>query len=273
MFNPFIHNITISAAVVSDAGKIRGNNEDNYYLNGKYCDDNSLNCSRENLSGISGSSLFAVCDGMGGEEHGEIASLVAVRNLNAIKGYMHKKEIKECLLDINRKIDMNRRELGCRNMGSTIAALYSNGSKAFACNVGDSRVYMYRNGKLKQLSQDHNATSNLVNVGIMSKDEAKKDPGYHVLVQYLGVPEDEFIIEPFFSKEIKLKNKDVYLICSDGVTDVLSEDMILGLLHQEESIQIVAQNIVNASIENGSKDNITALVIRIESCLYRGTLG
>lgn len=263
MLNPFVRKTMISAAVVSDAGKVRINNEDNYYLNGKYRDDNTIKSSRDSLSGNCNSSLFAVCDGMGGEEHGEIASLIAVQNLSDMNGDRNRKEITDGLLRINRNIDIKRRELGCHNMGCTIAALHINGSKALAYNVGDSRVYLFREGKLKQLSQDHNETSNLVSGGIVSEEAAKKDPGFHVLIQYLGVPEDEFIIEPHFSDDIKIRDGDKFLICSDGVTDMLSEDMISEIMKQDSTPDVIAENMISASLKQGGRDNITALVISI----------
>ena len=263
MWTLFSKRYVISASVISDVGNIRQNNEDNYYLDGRVRVDLRQNRSEDRCQTDGKASLFAVCDGMGGEDNGEIASLIAVQNLSFDSDGNVRDNALADLREINRLIEKKRRELKCRNMGSTVAALFFWRNKAIAYNVGDSRVYLCRGGKLKRLSQDHNETSNLVESGLISEEDAKKEKGYHVLTQYLGVPEDEFIIEPYFSGDIKIKTGDIFIICSDGVTDMITDDDILELIYQVpqgDDAYKIARKVVDIANEKGGKDNITALV-------------
>ena len=98
-------------------------------------------------------------------------------------------------------------------MGSTISALYIIGNKALSCNVGDSKTFLIRGENISQLSFDHNETAVKIRDGLLSEEEAKKDPGFHALTQYLGVSRDDLIIEPFFSKTIRIMSGDVFLLC------------------------------------------------------------
>ena len=264
MINIFSHVYDISASVVSDVGKIRVNNEDNYFINGDFRKDNDRKNSMESVSITGKSCVFAVCDGMGGEEYGEIASLIAVENLLFPFEGHSKEDVRNNMVDINQQIDKKRRELKCKNMGSTIAALYINRNKAFICNVGDSRIYMHRKGVMTQLSQDHNEATDLAREGLLSATEARNGVGNHVLTQYLGVPTEEFVIEPYISREYKIQSGDVFLICSDGVTDMLTDYKLAEVIQKADDADTVAQNIVNEAVENGGRDNATALAIYIK---------
>lgn len=235
--------VHISAAVRTDTGRVRLNNEDNYYLCGRYREDVNSGIEEDKMDVSEMPMLFAVCDGMGGEEHGELASLLAVQNLQNVGLKNHKKAIKENISKVTILIDDKRREIKAANMGSTLAALYVDSGFALSCNIGDSRVYHMRSGKLKQISLDHSE-------------------GRGVLLQYLGVSPDEFILEPYFEK-IRLKDKDRFLLCSDGVTDMLSDERLALLLEQEKSSDDIAKDIINAALEAGGKDNATALVVEV----------
>lgn len=259
MLNLFARKFEITASVMSDVGNVRTNNEDNYYLNGKYRADVNINRSKEDIHINEKHCLFAVCDGMGGEEYGELASLIAVQSLGFDIGGNMRINATDNLRQINRMVDMKRRELKCRNMGSTIAALAINERRAIAFNVGDSRVYLYRDRSLSQLSKDHNETPSLVVDGLMRREES----GSHILTQYLGVPEDDFIIEPYFSEEIKIKVGDIFLICSDGVTDMMPDTRITEILSKEKSCLAISKAITEVSKEMGGRDNITVLAITV----------
>ena len=134
-------------------------------------------------------------------------------------------------------------------MGSTVAALYIDKNTAVCCNLGDSRVYLLREGHLRQ----------------MSTETARKGSIKHRLTQHLGIFSDEFVIEPFISENIELQDNDLFLLCSDGLTDMLGDKEIKEILEQELDPKSTSETLVNAALNNGGIDNVTALVIQVSN--------
>lgn len=145
--------MVIESSVVSHTGKIRQNNEDNFFLNGIYRQE-ELDSTFAKTQKISSRRLvYAVCDGMGGEEYGEVASFCAVSSMEIFKEKEWSAALFEEYLE-NVKADMVKRnsKLSAQNMGSTFALLYLEDNTAYIANMGDSRVYLYRHGRLVQLT-------------------------------------------------------------------------------------------------------------------------
>lgn len=252
----------LNYAVRTHQGKIRENNEDNFYWNGKIRTDVNENQICYKGSETAGRVLAAVCDGMGGEAQGELASLIAVRALKPCPVKLVQETAIACIQRANAEICNEIEKNNGKRMGTTLAALYIDEDKAVCCNVGDSRVYRMHDGKLEQLSIDHNRVSQLVAMGVLSPEEAKTHKSRHVLTQHLGIFEDEMRIEPAFTEEICLKGGDMFLLCSDGLTDMVTDEEIVNIL-QQGSPKEQADRLVEQALEHGGRDNVTVIVCQV----------
>ena len=260
----------LTSSVCCDVGKIRDNHEDNYYLCGTYREDVNLLRSRDEHTGYDDCALFSVCDGMGGQEHGEIASLIAIKHLRPHDMHSVKSEAQKDFLESNQAIcDEIIKADGVR-MGSTVAALYIDRGKAISGNIGDSRVYLFRDHELNQISEDHDEAARLVKMGVLTPEEAKKDKRRHRLTQHLGLFEDELIPEVYWSELIEIKDGDRFLLCSDGITDMLSDELICEILNNNDNTEKTADLLIEQALSVGGKDNATALVVDVGDCMSYG---
>lgn len=254
----------IESAVFCHVGRVRSNNEDNYYINGKYRWNFSENEAFEKDVKSADKALYAVSDGMGGEDLGELASWIAVRNLYPAKI----SEVRESAIDsiekANNEICSEIRENRGRRIGATLVMLYIDDKKAISCNVGDSRAYLFRDKALIQISEDHNEAMQMARMGIISKEEAENHHFRHALSQHLGIFKDELLIEPYFSDEISLKKGDVFLLCSDGLTDMVANEEICRIITEFKSPSKIGEALKEMALLNGGKDNITVLVAKVK---------
>lgn len=239
-------NRKIQYAAVSDVGCVRNNNEDMAYVAGKLVRDGIVTGETDCDRCVG----FAVADGMGGYEGGEIASEIACRSFASfIKSFRHDNmtpvvdHIKEWAKNANKLVYESaalRPELS--EMGTTFIALIFFADKLYLLNVGDSRCYRIRSGILKQLSTDHSERQRTRNPEVPS----------NLIYNFMGLPSKEF-----FSDVIELTpiDGDRYILCSDGLSDLVDEDCI-------ESDSDKAETLVSVAKKNGGRDNIT--VIKIE---------
>lgn len=246
----------------TNIGKVRSNNEDNIYLNGAYRKNVKANVFSCEGSCSDKRALFAVCDGMGGDSFGEVASLCAVKALFPAKKGKVRESAEYAIYQANAQLCERMSKLGKR-CGTTLAALYIADTAAVCCNVGDSRVYLYRDGSLSRLSEDHSKAQTLVRLGTISEKQARNFRGGHELTQYLGIFEHEMIIEPHFSREIALEENDIFLLCSDGLTDMLSDDKISLLISEAPDARAVKESLISAALENGGVDNVSVIVLSV----------
>lgn len=246
----------------TNVGRVRNNNEDNFYVNGIYKIDTEQRNKAVQNTGINTRNLYAVCDGMGGEEFGEKASFIGVSTLAEYQGEDFNSLLNDYVEKANRKIcDLINENNGGRS-GTTFAALYIENDRAKAYNVGDSRVYMLRQGRLKQLSVDHTRIQQLLNMGLITPEKAKTHKDRHVITQHLGIFPNEMILSPHASEEIILQNNDVFLLCSDGLTDMLSDEQIEQIMSEQKDVKKCVESLIVNALANGGKDNVTAQVIR-----------
>ncbi len=254
----------VSYGLCSDAGKLRANNEDNFYVEGQI---------REHVETLSvflrgtakpGPFLAAVCDGMGGEERGEEASLLAVRSLCPSRLEQVRETAVASVRLANERICGEIRSQEGKRMGSTLSALYVDEEQAMVCHVGDSRIYLYRRGELLQLTLDQTRAAGLVRMGVLTEAQARQHPGRHELTQYLGIFEEEMILEPQMEGPLSLEDGDCFLLCSDGLTDMVSDETIAACLKGFGSAAQKAKKLVRLALKEGGRDNVTVLVIRIQ---------
>lgn len=258
---------------ISETGAVRDNNEDNLYLNGEWRHGSEVNVPYWHyLDKTTDASLFVVCDGMGGESYGEEASLIAVSGLLAIEDRLRHSSkqdfadlMQSYLLMVNQEIcDRIRSHNGLR-MGTTFSSLLIRQKTARCINLGDSRIYLYRQGKLKQLTVDQTQAQKLADLGLILQSEVKTHPEHNRLVQHLGIFPNEYKLEPAMTPEIALQEGDYFLLCSDGLTDMLLDENIRKILANTNDIKLAAEDLVQKAIIAGGKDNITVILIAIDA--------
>lgn len=204
--------------------------------------------------------LWLVADGMGGHEYGEIASAVAretvVREVRA--GSPLIEAIRKADAEIIEISQMRQRSLP---MGTTIASACIRNDDFEVAWVGDSRAYLWRDGRLQQLSQDHSIVQDLIEKGAISTEQARRHPHRNIITQALGITEpDQLNIETVAGH---LAPGDQLLLCSDGLTEELDDSVLTQVLSRKElSAQECVDQLVLAALERGGTDNITAIVIR-----------
>ncbi len=260
----------VKTAVCSSVGIKRKINEDNFYA-GKCINNHAKKYILKSFGRKGTEQTLAVCDGMGGEECGEIASKLAVKRLK--DHIRHKKRIYEQFAESVSEYVMSANDDICdfmklhsiERMGSTVALLCISPKtkEAIAANIGDSKVFLLRNGEMHKLSLDHNQAQSLVNMGIISDEEAKTHKDKSKLTQHLGLPTDEFIIEPYISDTVILQKKDVFLICSDGLTDMVSDKEIINAFMTKKSLKKTVKNLVEQANQRGGKDNLTVIAAKV----------
>ena len=249
---------TLDAACMCSTGRVRKNNEDNFFFDGRCLesDNSGLKHPVTMTKTLRREVCVAIFDGMGGENFGELASFAAAdcmqNTTRRLKDYFipERRFLHEMCLRINEAVLEKQRELCTDHMGSTMVALYFSHDYVYVCNLGDSRAYRLRDGEFLQLSVDH--------VEKREDQPKKKMP----LTQHLGISPEDFLIEPYIAKG-ELKAGDIYLLCSDGLTDMLSNLEIDEILSSGDSPEECAQKLVDAAHENGGKDNVTVIVCRV----------
>lgn len=247
-----------NAACGCNTGRERGNNEDNFFFNGKHLEE--INDGLPEILTMSGKirkdTYFVVFDGMGGESYGETASYTAAKKMCVLADFKRKRlmsaeyHFSGIASVLNEAVVDAGREKKADYMGSTMVGLCLSGKKAAVCNLGDSRAYMLRARKLEQLSIDH-VSSRFMKLG-----------GKAPLTQNLGVDPDIMLVEPY-TRTVKLQAGDMFLLCSDGITDMVSEDSIQSILLENRDPAVCVERLIAAALENGGRDNITAIVISI----------
>jgi len=250
----------IVSAGVSDVGRIRTNNEDSFRI-------------LESLN------LFVLSDGMGGEAHGEVASALAVETLSAYcladkedssitllgtedEPWGEKtRRLQNAVIQANLKIyESAQKNPEQRGMGATLTAAWINGAKLSIAHVGDSRAYLLRNGALQQLTNDHSLVAEQVRRGILTPQQAEESDMQSVLLRALGAhPEVEVDVD-----ETELFPRDVLLLCSDGLTRMVTEPEIAGTLQAQTDPQAAATKLVELANERGGMDNVTVIVARLQ---------
>ncbi|MEI6577999.1 MAG: PP2C family serine/threonine-protein phosphatase [Eubacteriales bacterium] len=242
----------VEYACLCNKGKVRKENQDNFWCMGKYLEsrNDGLLLPFFGVADVDESPAFAVFDGIGGEQCGEMAAYLAAFEFNKFFNEFGKKNTEFFLnflcSEMNENICNYAEENKILSMGTTAAIIMFAKTFAFICNLGDSKIYKFSNSSLAQISQDH----------VTKSFYGGRKPA---LTQCLGIPEDEFVINPYIAEE-KCSEGDRFLICSDGLTDMLSEDEIKLILSQNNRISDCAESLMNAALDNGGIDNITIIL-------------
>jgi serine/threonine protein phosphatase PrpC len=234
-----------ASAAVSHVGRIRANNQD---------------------SGYAGRTLFLVADGMGGHAGGDVASAIATRRIaDADDDYASTVEaaaaLEGALIAANRQLAetvIDHSEL--TGMGTTVSAMILQGDQVVISHIGDSRLYLMRSGELSQISTDHTFVQRLVDAGRITAEEAMVHPRRSVLMRVLGDVESSPEID---SMVLDTRAGDRWMLCSDGLSGVVSFDELHELMSSDAGAKQVADRLVKASLDGGAPDNVTVVVVDI----------
>ncbi|HKN93790.1 MAG TPA: Stp1/IreP family PP2C-type Ser/Thr phosphatase [Thermoleophilaceae bacterium] len=228
-------------AGLTDVGRQRQTNEDRFYESPP---------------------VFAVADGMGGARSGEVASQIAVDEFSEQQAEDGSPEDRLAAIAraANRKIyELAQSNESHAGMGTTLTAAMVGENAISLGHVGDSRAYRFRDDKLERLTQDHSLVEELMRMGRLSPEDAEVDPRRSIITRALG-PEPTVEVE---TCTYPAKDGDVYLLCSDGLTGMVSEERMAEILRARSSLRQAADELVKAANAGGGKDNITVVLFKL----------
>jgi PPM family protein phosphatase len=207
--------------------------------------------------------LFAVADGMGGAQAGEIASKLAAAALEDTDsgGLSGEERVTALIQEANRRVyERSNEDPSASGMGTTITvALVEDGTVTIG-HVGDSRAYRYRDGAIEQITEDHSLVNELMKTGKLSPEEAEMHPQRSVITRALGTDPDVDVD----SFTLKTQAGDVFLLCSDGLTTMVDDNDILGVLEKyHDDLDRVTKSLISAANRGGGEDNITVIAFAI----------
>jgi len=241
--------LTLAIGAATDTGNLRGQNEDAH---------------------IAEQNLFAVADGMGGHNAGEVASAMAIEHLRsvAISGVSSAEAFAQVVRDLNGAIYASATSTtDQRGMGTTLTAAallapndnVDQPSQLVIANVGDSRTYLLRSGELRQMSVDHSYVQELVTEGLLTVDEARTHPRRNIVTRALGIDEQVSVD----TWTIPMFDGDRFMLCSDGLVDEVPLDEITEMMREHSAPQHIAERLVTAAKRHGGRDNITVIVVDV----------
>jgi PPM family protein phosphatase len=253
--------MTLSSAVLSHPGLRREANEDTV-------------CARKDLG------LYLVADGMGGHAAGEVASRMAAQVIETFINDTREADVNTTwpfpydtalTLDGNRLTAAfrlaNRRlsaamaaDENLRGMATTAAAFLANKGKPIVAHVGDSRLYLWRAGELKQITQDHSWVTEQVRAGVLTEADARHHPWRHVVTRALSGGDDPEVEVA----ELDLKVGDRIMLCSDGLSGVVPPDRVAVIIGQEAPLDKICKDLIDAANEAGGPDNITVAMLQVD---------
>ncbi|MBS7576860.1 MULTISPECIES: Stp1/IreP family PP2C-type Ser/Thr phosphatase [unclassified Enterococcus] len=215
--------------------------------------------------------LFLLADGMGGHQAGDVASKLTVETLgerwqatNFETGEAIAEWLDAEIKQLNSLVFEEGQKDAFRGMGTTIEALCIFGCELILAHVGDSRSYLLRSDTLIQITEDHSLVNELRLLGEITAEEASHHPRKNIITRSVGMPNDLNV--DIIQRTVQ--SNDLFLICSDGLSNMLSDEEILKLLVSSETLEEKAEHLINQANENGGLDNITVLLIKVPEVNY-----
>ena len=272
------HRVSVAFGARTDPGKVRERNEDHFLIaklakSMRICGSSLPEPQITRFSDEEGY-LMIVADGMGGVAGGEEASAMAVRSvesfvLDAIKWFLHRDgseqnvlvgELKQALERADRSVvERAAADPKLYGMGTTLTMGYSVGTDLFVAHAGDSRAYLFRDGKLERITSDHTLVQTLVDCGVISPEDAREHPRRHIVTNVLGGPSRGVEVE---IKRREIIDGDLLLLCTDGLTEALDEPEIARLLGQSLDPEASAHELVDAALSREARDNVTVVLAK-----------
>ncbi len=253
-------NVTMLVSALTDVGRARTTNEDAFAVtdlaSGKTMEvrdaDHAVDVQERGI-------LLALSDGMGGHQAGEVASALVLESLQAALANDAKtpisEQLEQAVLRANSSVVAAARSHDRRGMGATLTAVFVRGDEAFIAEVGDSRAYLLRNARLRQITRDQSLVQLMVDHGVLSAEEARHSPSKNVILQAVGLSSDVRVA----IARLALRKGDRFLLCSDGVSNAVSDDELRELLTGSQPHD-ACQAMIALANERGGDDNQTAIV-------------
>ena len=277
---PSSSSLHVDLGGLSHPGKVRQNNED-HFLVARF--DRSMRALFTNLDpghipdryGETGYAIL-VAEGMGGEAAGEVASDVAISSLVDLAlrtpdwiMRIDQDLARELLARMDKRIgqledilrDKVRVDPSLSGMGSTMTIALSLGTDLFVAHIGDSRAYLFRHGRLHKLTRDHTVAQALADAGEISPDDVDSHPLHHVLTHVIGTKGQKAQADLGM---LRLKDGDQLLLCTDGLTDMVTEETVTGALAQGQNSAQICEALIELALEAGGNDNITVALARYQ---------
>ncbi len=273
--------VRYSFAAMSHPGKVRANNEDHYLVSrmGRTFGLISTNMPEGDLPDHLDEVAYGmvVADGMGGMAAGEKASWLAIRTgvqlvLNSPVWASNfddpaSNQLISRMRDYFRQVDSvvigeARSDRHLSGMGTTLTLAYIVGTDAFVIHVGDSRAYLFRDGKLEQLTRDHTMAQGLAEMGAIKPEDVHRHAKRHVLTNFVGGPSTG--VEPEIAT-LQLRQGDILLVCSDGLTEMVKDADIARILGTSQDLDLAAKALIDLALQNGGRDNVTVTLGRCEA--------
>jgi PPM family protein phosphatase len=252
----------IRAFGATDIGRVRENNEDNFLIFSPSDDkEGNITKKRSTEKGI----LLLVADGMGGAAAGETASALVISSAKAYS----KEALSEvspielsynCLLIAQEACKMViEKNPSFTGMGSVATNVFVKDEKAFISQVGDTRLYLYRNKSLEQITEDQNLVTELLKLGLISEEQAQYHPQRNAVTQAVGAGDELHPVESILELEIG----DKLLLCSDGLNGTISDIELQLILDSSQNLEDIVHNLIHTANANGGHDNITVILAEI----------
>jgi len=242
----------LRCAALSDVGRVRSKNEDRYLVDAEH-------------------QLFVVADGIGGHFAGDLAATAVVEVLPGQMARMLRDRTERLGDEVAQKVvaevgRLSRKircetqdEPGLSGMGATVVLALIRGMQALLVHLGDSRAYLFRNGRLEQLTRDHSLVELLIDAGSLSPENARSHPAAGQLTRYVGM-EGDAVPD---ARIVDLQPHDQLLLCSDGLSGMLDVEILRNMLAREETPKDACRQLVDAANAAGGKDNITVVVVSV----------
>ncbi len=254
----------VSAFAMTDRGMIRPANEDAFVMadlvRGAW--DGT---SKADWSTASRGILLAVSDGMGGANAGEVASALSIEKVlagmveAAKEGRPDGETLKRVMAKTSREVHGAAQRVDRKGMGATFTAVLVTGQTAYVAQVGDSRAYLLRKGGIEQVTHDQSYVQLLVDAGVLSQEQAERSPRRNVILQVMGQAQPLHVVLGV----LDIEPGDRLLLCSDGLTNVVEDDVILEIAAPPNDIAIATQALILETKDRGAPDNVTVVLAEI----------
>jgi len=273
--------VAVTSFGLTDRGRVRPRNEDQFLIaelaRTLWVHQSSVPQPHTHY-GRNRGHVFLVADGMGGHQAGEVASALTVTaiegfllhllkrfsNLQATDEQAALKDFQTALSQANTRLfEEGAHHPELVGMGTTVTLAFASGWKLFVVHAGDSRCYLFRAGTLRQLTTDHTLTGEMVRHGLLKAEEAVQHQYRHVVTNVVGGSGN--IVLSAELQQVALETADVLLLCSDGLTDMLCDERLTGILMAEADPQRACERLVAEAVAEGGRDNVTAIVARFEA--------
>lgn len=245
--------VDIEFSALTDVGRLRANNEDAVVVDEEH-------------------GVVVLADGMGGYNAGEVASALAVEMISAELGrWLQQASAVATMRDVRRAMEIcvdsaNREIFDTANtheaytgMGTTLVMAVVHGATLAVGHVGDSRAYRWRAGELVQLTRDHSLLQEQLDIGLITPEEAATSANRNLVTRALGV-EDTVLLDV---QEVPLEAGDIYLLCSDGLNDMLADADIAAALDAAEALDTLCRRLIDSANDAGGRDNVSVALIRV----------